>query len=231
MISVVIPVLNEAERLPALLRALRADPVALEVIVVDGGSTDGSVAAARDAGADLVLHAARGRGVQLAAGIAQAGGGTVLMLHADTVPRPGALVAVQRLMAARPDLVGGNFRLLFDGDDEMSRWVERFYASIRRFGWFYGDSGIFARRAVLQAIGGVRPLPLMEDWDLVRRLRAAGRLGCIADPPLVSSSRRFAGRGRGAILAGWVRIHLLHWAGLPPDRLARLYDSARERTR
>jgi rSAM/selenodomain-associated transferase 2 len=231
VISVVIPVLNEAARLPALLGALRADPVAQEIIVVDGGSTDGSAAAAREAGADVVLHAPRGRGVQLAAGIARAGGGTVLMLHADTIPPPGTLVALQRLMATRPELVGGNFRLLFDGDDEMSRWVERFYASIRRFGWFYGDSGIFARRAVLEAVGGVRPLPLMEDWDLVRRLRAAGRMGCIADPPLVSSSRRFAGRGRAAILAGWVRIHLLHWAGLPPDRLARLYDSARERTR
>jgi rSAM/selenodomain-associated transferase 2 len=229
VISVVIPVLNEAARLPALLAALTAEPVARETIVVDGGSTDGSAAAAAASGADLVLRTPRGRGVQVAAGAARAQGGIVLFLHADTALPPGALVALQRLMEARPAVVGGNFRLLFDGGDEMSRWVERFYASIRRFGWFYGDSGIFIRRAVLQEIGGVRPLALMEDWDLVRRMRAAGRIACIAEPPLVSSSRRFAGRGRGAVLAGWVRIHLLYWAGMAPERLALLYDSARER--
>jgi rSAM/selenodomain-associated transferase 2 len=229
VISVVIPVLNEAARLPALLATLAAEPVACETIVVDGGSRDGSAEAAERAGAGLVLRAPRGRGVQLAAGAARARGGIVLLLHADSILCPGALVALQRRMDADPALVGGNFRLLFDGEDEISRWVERFYASIRRFGWFYGDSGIFIRRSVLEAIGGLRPLPLMEDWDLVRRMRAAGRIACIGDPPLRSSSRRFAGRGRAAILTGWVRIHLLYWAGLPPERLAALYDSARER--
>jgi|GEM_PF-1225795 len=183
MISVVIPVLNEAPRLPALLAALTSEPVAAEVIVADGGSRDGSAAVARACGADFVLETQRGRGAQLAAGAARATGGIVLFLHADSLLPPGALVAVQRLMEARPDLVGGNFRLLFDGEDATSRWVERFYAGIRRLGVFYGDSGIFVRRDVLQAIGGVRPLPLMEDWDLVRRMRAAGRVGCVADPP------------------------------------------------
>lgn len=229
MISVVVPVLNEARRLRPLLRALRAEPVATEVIVVDGGSDDGSAEAARAAGADLVLQTPRGRGLQLAAGASRAEGGIVLFLHADSLPQPGLLVALQRLMAVRPEVVGGNYRLLFDGEDELSRWVERFYASIRRFGWFYGDSGIFVRRSVLRAIGGVRPLPLMEDWDLVRRMAGAGRLACIAEPPLRTSSRRFAGRGQGEILAHWARIHLLYWAGRPPERLAEIYDSGRER--
>jgi len=231
VISVVIPVLNEATSLPGLLTALNAERVAREIIVVDGGSTDGSTQAAWKAGADLVLAAPRGRGAQLAAGAARATGGVVLFLHADTRPAPGALLALARLMESRPDIVGGNFRLTFDGEDEIARWVERFYAGIRRLGLFYGDSGIFVRSGVLRAIGGIRPLALMEDWDLVRRMRAAGRTACIADPPLRTSARRFAGRGRADLLAHWVRIHLLYWAGTPPDRLAALYDSARERAR
>ena len=124
-------------------------------------------------------------------------------------------------------MVGGNFRLVFDHPD--AAWIERFYATIRAFGLFYGDSGVFIRRAVLESIGGVRPLALMEDYDLVRRMRAAGRIAQVRDPPLVTSARRFAGRGRLGILAGWVRIHLLYWAGLAPERLARIYDSERER--
>lgn len=145
MISVVVPALNKAARLPALLRALHAEPVALETIVVDGQSSDGTTEAARAAGATLVLSAPRGRGQQLAAGVAGAGGEVVLFLHADSVLSPGGLVALERLLRDRPDLVGGNFRLLFDGGDVFSRWLTGFYAAIRQLGSFYGDSGIFIR--------------------------------------------------------------------------------------
>jgi GT2 family glycosyltransferase len=85
------------------------------------------------------------------------------------------------------------------------------------------------RRAALDAIGGVRPIALMEDYDLVRRLRRTGPSVCVAEPPLVTSSRRFAGRQPAAIVFGWVRIHLLYWLGADPERLALLYDSERRR--
>lgn len=137
--------------------------------------------------------------------------------------------AIERLLAARPEVPGGNFRLVFDGDTGFDRWLAGFYALIRRGGLYYGDSGIFVRRRVLEAIGGVRPLALMEDYDLVRRLERAGPTACIADPPLVTSSRRFAGRRPPAIVWGWVRVHALYVLGAAPARLAEIYDSERRR--
>lgn len=128
-----------------------------------------------------------------------------------------------------PDVIGGNFRLLFDGDDAFSRWLDGFYAWIRRRGLYYGGSGIFVRRRVCDVLGGVRPVNLMEDYDFTRRLEAFGRTVCIDTPPLVSSSRRFRGRHLVAIVAGWLLIHGLYHLGVPPAQLARLYNSARRR--
>jgi rSAM/selenodomain-associated transferase 2 len=228
---VVIPALNEATRLPRLLRALRAEPVRCETVVVDGGSGDGTAEAARAAGATLVLSAPRGRGQQLAAGAAAARGSALLFLHADSVFPPGGLVALERLLRERPEVVGGNYRLLFDGEDGFSRWLAGFYAAIRALGFWYGDSGIFVRRACYDALGGVRPIAVMEDYDLVRRIKRAGRTACLAEPPLTTSSRRFEGRRPPAIVLGWVRIHLLYWMGVSPERLALIYDSERRRGR
>lgn len=231
MISVVIPALNEAARLPRLLRALQAEPVDCETVVVDGGSEDGTAEAARAAGAALVLSAPRGRGQQMAAGAAAARGSALLFLHADTAFPPGGLAALDALLRDRPEVVGGNYRLLFDGEDGFSRWLEGFYAAIRRLGFWYGDSGVFVRRAAYEALGGVRPIAVMEDYDLVRRVRRAGPTVCLAESPLVTSSRRFEGRRPPAIILGWARIHLLYWLGASPERLAVLYDSERRRGR
>ncbi len=231
MISVVIPALNEAARLPRLLRALRAEPARCETIVVDGGSEDGTAEAARAAGATLVLSAPRGRGQQMAAGAAAARGPVLLFLHADSAFPSGGLRALEALLRGRPEVVGGNYRLVFDGEDGFSRWLAGFYAAIRAFGFWYGDSGIFVRRAVYDALGGVRPIAVMEDYDLVRRLRRAGPTVCLAEPPLTTSSRRFEGRRPPAIVLGWARIHLFYWLGASPERLALLYDSERRRGR
>jgi rSAM/selenodomain-associated transferase 2 len=227
MISVVIPTLNEAARIAGLVQALRDQPGACEVIVVDGASTDATVALAREAGADAVIVAPRGRGQQLAAGVARARGEVLWFLHADTEVPLGALATLTQAMAADPACPGGNFRLLFDGDDRFARWLEGFYAWLRRRGYYYGDSGVFIRRHVLDRLGGIRPIALMEDYDLVRRLERVGRTICIAAPPLRTSCRRFVGRHPVAIVAGWVRIHLLFLCGRAPGGLAVLYDSER----
>jgi len=223
VISVVIPCLDEAEALPGLLRALGRESEPHEVVVADGGSTDGTLAVARAAGA-RVIAAPRGRGDQLAAGAAAASGDVLWFLHADSKVAYGAMGALRRALAA-PGTVGGNFRVLFDGDTRFDRFMVWFYGAIRRLGLFYGDSGIFVRRGAYEAVGGMRALPLMEDHEFVRRLRRAGRLACVRFPPIVTSSRRFQGRHPAAIMAGWLGIHLLYAAGAPPTLLARIYRS------
>ncbi|MEA3410177.1 MAG: TIGR04283 family arsenosugar biosynthesis glycosyltransferase [Pseudomonadota bacterium] len=227
-VSVIIPVLNEARNLALLLVALDAETVSHEVIVVDGGSSDGSVDIVGGLGV-RVLRGPRGRGQQLAAGAVEARGDTLLFLHADTRLPSGALSAMTRALHAHPDAPGGNFRILFDGDRRFDRWLEGFYAWIRSRGFYYGDSGIFVRHDVFRRLGGIRPIPVMEDYDLVRRLEAAGPTLCLGEPPLVSSSRRFRGRHPTAIFLGWVRIHVLFHLGVAPVRLARLYDNERRR--
>lgn len=227
-ISVIIPTLNEAHRLPSLLSRLRDESADIEIIVVDGGSRDDTRAAAKAAGA-RVLSAARGRGQQLHAGAEAASGDILWFLHADTTYPSGGLRQIERVLSDDPATIGGNFRLLFDGPDAFSRWLDGFYRWIRAHGVYYGDSAVFVRRRAYQALGGIRPIALMEDYDFNRRMEKAGRTCCIADPPLVTSSRRFAGRRPTAIVWGWVKIHLLFYLGVSPDRLARLYDSHRRR--
>ncbi len=228
MISIVIPTLNEADRLPNLVARLAAEPVPHEVIVVDGGSTDATVFVARAAGA-RVLRASPGRGQQLAAGVATAKGETLLFLHADSGFPPGGLTQIERTLALNPDCPGGNFRLIFDGDSPFSRWLTGFYARIRARGLYYGDSGIFVRRSVYHEIGGIRPIDVMEDYDFVRRLERKGLTRCIEDPPLITSSRRFEGRQPFSIVLGWLEIHALYHLGVSPRLLARRYESQRRR--
>ena len=103
------------------------------------------------------------------------------------------------MLASNPKLIGGNFRLIFDGDTSFSRWLTKVSAWLRPLGIYYGDSGIFVRRTIYEALGGFRPIALMEDLDFVRRLERFGETCCIEDPPLITSSRRFDGRRRREI--------------------------------
>ena len=226
MISVVIPTLNEAERLPALIAALRAQDPGCEVIVVDGGSSDATPDLAAAQGA-RVLASTPGRGQQLRRGAEAAKGEVLLFLHADSVFPADGLAQIEKTLAAAPAVVGGNFRVIFDGNTRFDRWLTGFYAWFRRRGLYYGDSGIFVRARVYRALGGIRPLAVMEDYDFTRRLERAGPTCCIAEPPLITSSRRFHGRRPAAIVWGWLKIHALYHLGVAPARLARLYDSER----
>lgn len=228
LISVLIPTLNEADKLPVALASVRHQKTGpdtnIEIIVCDGGSTDGTPDIAREAGATLV-RAARGRGQQLREAVAQAAGDVLVFLHADTVLAPEALRTVAQTLAD-PAIPGGNFRVVFDGPSDFAAWLTGYYAWLRRHALYYGDSVIFIRRPVYDAIGGIKPIALMEDYDLVRRLEAAGPTACIENPPVVTSSRRFEGRRPWRIYAQWVMIHALYHLRLRPDTLARLYRSA-----
>lgn len=226
VISVVIPTLNEAENLRQLLAALAADDPEVEIIVVDGGGTDDTVLVARRYGAAVTVTSP-GRGSQLAVGAEMARGDILLFLHADSRWPPGGIGAIREALKANPKSPGGNFRLLFDSGDGFTRWLNGFYAFIRWLGFYYGDSGIFVRREVYRALGGIRAIALMEDFDFVRRLERVGQTVCIKFPPLVTSSRRFHNRHPIAIVSGWIVIHALYFVGVSPSYLARLYRSER----
>ncbi len=229
MISVVIPTMDEAKTLPRLLAGLQRQIARSEIILVDGGSRDGTVLKAREHHVK-VIHSAPGRGTQLRAGAEAAGGDILLFLHADSVFPDGGLARIEEILES-PRIVGGNFRLVFDGESGFSRWLTGFYAWIRKRGLYYGDSGVFVRRDVYHALGGVRPIPLMEDFDFTRRLERFGETCCIDDPPLITSSRRFEGRHPLRIIWGWLKIHALFYLHVSPNRLARMYYGKRPQAR
>lgn len=228
-ISIIIPTLNEAATIAGLVRSLRREDTAAEILVVDGGSSDATRTLAAAAGATVVT-AATGRGQQLAVGAAAATGEAFLFLHADTVLGPGGLARLREVLAD-PAVSGGNFRVVFDGANRFSHWLTGFYAWFRRRGVYYGDSAIFVRRDVYAALGGIRPVALMEDFEFSRRLERWGGTVCITTPPVLTSARRFRGRSAAAIVTGWLIIHALYYLNVSPQRLARLYDSGRHRSR
>jgi rSAM/selenodomain-associated transferase 2 len=212
MLSVVIPTLNAVATLATTLASVAA---ADEVVVADGGSSDGTQTLATTRGARL-LQAPRGRGAQLAAGVAAASGEWLLLLHADTRLAPG-----WRKAAVPPDRAG-YFRFALDSDDPRARRLERLVAwRCRVLALPYGDQGLLIHRDLLHAVGGVRPLPLMEDVELVRRL---GRKRLVAlDTTAVTSADKWHRQG-------WYRRSLrnlaclaLYFAGTPPRLIARLY--------
>lgn len=218
-LSVVIPALNAAPRLPATLAAL-GDAVD-EIIVVDGGSMDGTPALAARLGARVVV-APRGRGAQLAAGVAAARGPWLLLLHADTLLASGWTEAARRFMADHPERAG-YFRFALDSADPRARRLERMVAwRCRVLALPYGDQGLLIRRALLDRIGGIARLPLMEDVSLVRRL-GRSRLAVI-EAAAVTSADRWEREGWYRRSARNLACLMLYAAGVPPRIIARLYS-------
>ena len=223
MISVIIPTLNEEKSLPSLLQTLMQEDTDKEIIVVDGGSRDNSIRLAQDYDVKVLLISSPGRGAAICQGVNEASGDVLLFLHADTLFPAGGLKRIEQMLTEQPELVGGNFRLLFDGDTAFSRWLTSFYAWIRWCGLYYGDSGIFVRRSAYDALDGIRPIPIMEDIDFVRRLEWFGKTCCILEPSLITSSRRFQGRRSLEIVYGWIKLHVMFYLGASPERLAQIY--------
>lgn len=219
-ISIVIPALNEAARIAAAVRrAWAAGPQ--EVIVVDGGSSDGTREKARAAGC-IALAGARGRGSQQNLGARHAEGEVLVFLHADTWLAPDGLRQIERTLADQA-IPGGAFRQRIEAHGPLYRLLERGNAwRVRRLGLAYGDQGIFVRRRVFDELGGFPESLLLEDLVLMKRLRRKGR-PVLLPGPLHVSARRWQRHGVvGQTVRNWL---LLAAAGLgvPPDRLARFY--------
>jgi rSAM/selenodomain-associated transferase 2 len=224
--SIIIPTLNEEVALPQTLQAVSRLIGEAQVIVSDGGSSDGTLSVAGSFGAALV-QSERGRGQQLAAGAKCATGDVLLFLHADAIPDPHALEAIERALGDQA-VGAGNFTLRFGGGTRAARLLTFAYPYFRLLGLCYGDSGIFVRRSIYDKLGGFRPFPLFEDVDFVWRAKRMGkfrRLRC----PLTASSRRFEGRSFTLTFAHWTMLQVLFWAGVSPARLARMYASIRSK--
>jgi rSAM/selenodomain-associated transferase 2 len=218
LLSAVIPAFDAAAALPATLAALGTSVD--EVVVVDGGSADSTADVARSVGA-RVLAAPRGRGGQLAAGIAAARHSWLLLLHADTRLAPGWASAAS---AHINDGAGraGYFRFALDSADPRARRLERAVQwRCRALALPYGDQGLLIHRDLLDRVGGMRPLPVMEDVDLVRRLGRA-RLRAL-DADALTSAAKWEREGWRRRSARNLACLTLWFAGVPPRLIARAY--------
>ena len=215
------PALDEADGIADALEALR--PLrerGHEVIVSDGGSTDGTRERAAP-GADRVLAAPRGRARQMNAGAEIATGDVFVFLHADTKLPPEADRAVFDALGRRPGW--GSFPVRLSGSHPAFRVIERMISVRSRLsGIATGDQGIFVARDLFRTAGGFGDLDLLEDVDLCRRLRRIAR-PVRPREPVVTSSRRWEAGGiaRTTALMWWIRG--AYALGVSPDRLARHY--------
>jgi len=219
-LSIIIPALNESHSIGVTLDAVAQLSGKLEVLVVDGGSDDDSreIASARGA---KVIGSERGRGVQMQAGASLALGDVFWFLHADTVvPKDSADLIVEAL--SDPDVVGGNFDVRFSGPGWAARFMTWLYPQLRRLGLCYGDSAIFVRKEAYRKVGGIKPLPIFEDLDLLRELKRIGNFVHLSST-VVTSARRFEGRSFVVTFTRWVFMQLLYWLGVSPSRLGRFY--------
>lgn len=222
-ISVVIPVLNEADRIADTIEKTRQSGPC-EIVVVDGGSTDGTLEAAT--GADLCLVAPRGRASQQNLGAQASRGEALLFLHADCWPEPGCIHAIRQTLTD-DRCIGGCFRQRIDAQGSGYRLLEAGNtARVRLLRWAYGDQGIFVRRQVFERLGGFPSIDLMEDLYFMKRLKREGTFR-VLDHRLHVSPRRWQQQGLlRQTLRNWIFVTLAH-CGVSPHALARHYAQVR----
>jgi rSAM/selenodomain-associated transferase 2 len=221
VISIIIPALNEASTIEQFLKSLRERASDVEIIVVDGGSSDRTFDLARDH-SDQCLRSARGRALQMNAGAAAATGDVLWFLHADTKVPADCIQQISDVLR-NSEVVGGFFRIHIPSRRFVYRLTDSFahYAGLilqMRF----GDHGFFCRRAVFREIGGFPELPLMEDAEFFRELRRRGRTAIISSR-LITSPRRYKQIGPWRLTVTYGLIALLYSLHVPIPILARIY--------
>jgi len=225
-LAIVVPTLNEEGTLRHILPTVL--PLADEVVVSDGGSTDRTVEVARELGARVVTGSP-GRGGQLTRGAAAATEADILLfLHADTLPPPDAARLVRAAVAA--GAVGGGFRVRFDDGRRLLRlgeWLIDLRTSLTRLP--LGDQAQFVTREAFDTLGGYRDWPILEDLDFAWRMqrRWGRRRLAIIDEKVTTAARRFVEQGVVRTVATNWLIWLLFGFGVSPHRLARLYRHIR----
>lgn len=222
MISVIIPVLNEERLIGDCIESVRQSDVPCEIIIADGGSSDRTVWTAERFQGVKVVIAESGRGMQMNAGAAGAAGEVLVFLHADTILDDGWGREITEALKDSA-VVGGAFTFAISNRGKQYRAVE-LWVKLRciLFRLPYGDQGIFVRKEVFQALGGYREIPLMEDVDLVGRMKKRGNI-VMLEARAFTSGRRWESRGFFRTAAINQLIMFLYRAGVSPDTLAKIY--------
>jgi rSAM/selenodomain-associated transferase 2 len=224
-LSVIIPTYNEeltiTKTLDALSRLVNVD----EIIVVDGDSTDRTVEIVQNYQQLKKLHLVKfpeaNRGKQFHEGTRYALGEIYWFLPADTRPVQGCGKQIKQYMRYE-EVVGGNFQVNFEGDNRLARLFTKIYPNLRSFNLVSGDSAIFVRSSIYKKIGGFKPLPILEDTDLIRRLSKQGRFVNV-NLTVSVSAKRFENRSFFKTILGWTIIQTLYWIGVPPRILVKGY--------
>jgi rSAM/selenodomain-associated transferase 2 len=218
-ISVIIPALNEARAILPCLYSVRNQQGEFEIVVIDGGSVDGTVEAVRPHA--RVVHSERGRAVQMNSGARQSTGEVLLFLHADSHLPPRAFPLLEQALAD-PRIVGGTFRLRFNSEKFLLRLIAFFSRFEFRY-FHYGDQGIFARRWVFEQLHGFAEIPFMEDIDFLQRLRKIGRV-TLLNQPITTSARRFLERGIIRQQVTNIILVISYLLGAKPQNLKKWYE-------
>jgi rSAM/selenodomain-associated transferase 2 len=227
-VSIVVPTLNEATRIDACLRRLRSDFPDCELVVVDGGSTDGTAdIAARHA---HIVSGVAGRAIQMNAGAAATTGDILWFIHADCWVPAEALQLLRRAVMD-PGVVGGGLHLRFD---QRGLGLDYLAASsnlrARRLHWIFGDQAMFVRRDVFDSVGGFPEIPLMEDLEMSRILRRRGRL-VVLPTTVTASARRLVDQGPWRMTVLMQLLKLQYLLGIDPERIRRRYEAGTRRGR
>lgn len=226
IISVIIPALNEEAVIEGTLRSLTGIS-GVEIIVVDGGSSDNTVSIAKSF-SHRVISAPRGRASQMNAGARAASGNILFFLHSDCLPPP----AFGRLLTGAlelPGVIAGAFDIRIGHGGKVYRIIERM-ANLRSrlTGIPYGDQGLFISRTIFESNGGFSDIPIMEDIDMGQRLKRTGRIRFISDHPVTVSPRRWLGNGiLRTTITDWVLALAYGVLGVQPEKLASYYEDVR----